>query len=106
MIYMADKTKDISLGHSISGTSERLPCRCKGYIYIYIHTRVLQQRPGRQTIKRLLLRLTDIENRLMVTKGGGEMDGNFGVSRCKLLDLEWISNEVLLYSIGNYIQLL
>ena len=32
--------------------------------------------------------------------GGTE---EFGVSRCKLLHLEWISNEVLLYSIGNYI---
>ena len=29
------------------------------------------------------------------------MDGEFGVGRCKLL--EWISNEVLLYSTGNYI---
>ena len=28
----------------------------------------------------------------------------FGVSRCKLLHLEWISNEVLLHNIGNYIQ--
>ena len=27
-----------------------------------------------------------------------------GVSRCKLLHLEWISSEVLLYSTGNYIQ--
>ena len=26
------------------------------------------------------------------------------VSRCKLLHLEWISNEVLLCSTGNYIQ--
>ena len=32
------------------------------------------------------------------------MDGEFGVSRCKLFHLEWISNEVLLYSTGNYIQ--
>ena len=28
------------------------------------------------------------------------MDGEFGVNRCKLLHLEWISNEVLLYSTG------
>ena len=27
-----------------------------------------------------------------------------GVSSCKLLLLEWISNEILLYSTGNYIQ--
>ena len=32
------------------------------------------------------------------------MDWEFGISRCKLLHFEWISNEVLLYSIGNYIQ--
>ena len=38
-------------------------------------------------------------------KGGGSgMDGEFGVGRCKLLHLEWIGNEVLLYSTGNYIQ--
>ena len=32
------------------------------------------------------------------------MDWEFGVSRCKLLYIEWINNKVLLYSIGNYIQ--
>ena len=32
------------------------------------------------------------------------MDKKFGVSRCKVLHLEWIRNEVLLYSTGNYIQ--
>ena len=43
-------------------------------------------------------RLRDIENRLVVAKGegrGDEMDSEFGVSGCKLLYLEWISNEVL-----------
>ena len=30
--------------------------------------------------------------------------GSFGVGRCKRLHLEWISNEVLLYSTGNYTQ--
>ena len=52
-------------------------------------------------------RLTDIEKRFMVAKGElGRigMDGEFGVSRCKLSHLEWISNEVLLYNTGNYIQ--
>ena len=36
---------------------------------------------------------------------GGEivMNWEFGVKRCKLLHLEWKSNEVLLYSTGNYI---
>ena len=36
--------------------------------------------------------------------GGSEMDWEFGISRCKVLYLECISNEVLLYSTGNYIQ--
>ena len=36
--------------------------------------------------------------------GGSGMDWEFGVSRCKRLHLEWISNEILLYSMGNYIQ--
>ena len=41
----------------------------------------------------------------MVAKVGGWGVGwEFGVSRCKLLHLEWISNEGLLYSTGNYIQ--
>ena len=40
--------------------------------------------------------------------GGGRsgMDWKFGVGRCNLLHLAWISNEVLLYSTGNYIQFL
>ena len=40
--------------------------------------------------------------------GGGEsgMDWEFGVSRCKLLHLECISNEILLYDTGNDIQIL
>ena len=39
-------------------------------------------------------------------KGSGrEWDGlEVWGSRCKLLHLEWISSEVLLYSTGNYIQ--
>ena len=38
-------------------------------------------------------------------EGGGESgrDWEFGVSRCKVLHLEWISNEILLYSTGNCI---
>ena len=32
------------------------------------------------------------------------MDREFGVSRGKLLHVKWLSNEVLLYSTGNYIQ--
>ena len=36
--------------------------------------------------------------------GGSGMDVEFRVSRYKLLHLEWIHNEVLLYSPGNWIQ--
>ena len=37
--------------------------------------------------------------------GSGEgMDWEFGISRCKLLYLEWINNKILPYSTGNYIQ--
>lgn len=35
--------------------------------------------------------------------GGSGMDCEFGISRCKLLGLEWMSNKILLYSTGNYI---
>ena len=52
-------------------------------------------------------RLRDIDNRLVVTKGEGVgrgMEQEVGVSRCKLLYIEWINNKVLLYSIGDYIQ--
>ena len=37
-------------------------------------------------------------------EGGSGIDLESGVSRCKLLCLEWIGNEVLLHSTGNYIQ--
>ena len=36
-------------------------------------------------------------------RGGSRMDWESGVNRCKLLHLEWISNEILLYSTMNYI---
>ena len=36
--------------------------------------------------------------------GGSGMDWEFGVSRCKLMHLEWISSEILLYSTGNMIE--
>ncbi len=35
--------------------------------------------------------------------GGSGMDWELGVNRCKLLPLEWISNEILLCSTGNYV---
>ena len=50
-------------------------------------------------------KLMDSENRLVVAKGEGEgvgWIGVLGVNRCRLLPLEWISNEILLCSTGNY----
>ena len=35
---------------------------------------------------------------------GGGIDWESGVSRYKLLPIEWINNKDLLYSTGNYIQ--
>ena len=44
-------------------------------------------------------RLIDVENRLVVPRGGGRgIDWEFGVGRGKLLHLEWINNKVLMYS--------
>ena len=43
----------------------------------------------------------------MVAKGEGDgrgLDWEFGISRCKVVYIEWINNKVLLYSTGNYIQ--
>ena len=40
-------------------------------------------------------------------QGGGDLGGmewEVGVSRCKLLYIEWINNKILLYSTDNYIQ--
>ena len=42
---------------------------------------------------------------IFLSQGGWSgIDWEFGVSRCKILHLEWISTEVLLYNTGNYIQ--
>ena len=35
--------------------------------------------------------------------GGSVMDWEFRIKRCKLLPLQWISNEILLYTTRNYI---
>ena len=36
-------------------------------------------------------------------EGGSRVIGELGVNRYKLLPLEWISNEILLCSTGNYV---
>ena len=50
-------------------------------------------------------KLMDLENRLVIGKGEeeGVMNWESGVNRSKLLHLEWIRNEILLYSTNNYI---
>ena len=48
---------------------------------------------------------SDIESRLVVARGGGgRRREGLGVwdYRCELSHIEWINNEVLLYSTGNY----
>ena len=52
--------------------------------------------------------MPDTENRLAVAKrrGGGGMDWEFGISRCKLLYIEWINNKVLLYTQGTIFNVL
>ena len=62
-----------------------------------------------QSCERYLMPLncTFMENRLVAAKvegRGSGMDGEFGVDRCKLLHLEWISSGALPYSTWNYIQ--
>ena len=50
-------------------------------------------------------KLMDMENRLMVVKGGvgSGMDWEIELNRCKILSLECISNEILLCSTENYV---
>ena len=43
---------------------------------------------------------------LWLQGGWSGIDGEFEVNRCKLLNLEWMGNEFLLYSTGNSIQYL
>ena len=44
-----------------------------------------------------------MENRFVVAGVREGMDWEFGITRCKLVYIQWI-NKVLLYSTGNYIQ--
>ena len=50
---------------------------------------------------------SDIENRFVVDKRKGKGEGWMGweleISRCKLLHIERVNIQVLLYNIGNYI---
>ena len=49
-------------------------------------------------------KIMDLENSLVAAWGGergSRMDWELGVNGCKLLPLEWISNEMLLFSPEN-----
>ena len=54
-------------------------------------------------------KIIDLENRLVAAQGESEEGeevggiGSLGFKICKLLPLEWISNEILLFSPGNYV---
>ena len=72
------------------------------WYHLYVESKIWQKGTCLQNRDRL----TDTENRFVVAKGEGQgagMDWEFGVSRYKLTHLEWIRNEVLLYSMGNLI---
>ena len=45
-----------------------------------------------------------VMRKLRVRGGRRGLDWVFGISRRKLLYMEWINNKILLYSIENYIQ--
>ena len=52
-------------------------------------------------------RLIDIENKLWLLKGKGrgrEINQEFGISRCKLMYMKQINNNILLYNTEYYIQ--
>ena len=55
MFYSVDKTEDLGQGHSISDNSGRLLQRGKGVEGSQDMQEFLQQKPGSQDIKRLLL---------------------------------------------------
>jgi len=58
-----------------------------------------------KTWKQLKCPLTDDWIKKGCQRGGegNGMDSERGVNRCRLLPLEWIGNEILLYSIRNYV---
>ena len=67
----------------------------KPYDITYVESKIWHKWPYLQNLNRL----TDIENRTVIAKEEEEDSGmvwKFGVSRCKLLHSEWISNEILL----------
>ena len=55
----------------------------------------------------LSMKQTDTENRFVVAKGKGDRGGKeFGISRCKLLYIEWINNRSSYITQGNIFNIL
>ena len=52
----------------------------------------------------MIAEFLNLNKKIRLFRLGGGMDWEFGVSRCKLLHIEWINNKALLYSTGNCIQ--
>ena len=50
-----------------------------------------------------LIKIKFFKSRKIKFQGGSGMDWESGVKRCKLLHLEWIRNEILLYSMENFV---
>ena len=70
------------------------------WYHIYVESKIWHKWTSLQNRNKLI----NLENRLVFAGGETGMDWEFVVCRCKLLHLEWISTEMLLYSTGNYIQ--
>ena len=54
----------------------------------------------------MIAEFLNLNKKIRLFRLGGGIDWEFGVSKCKLLRIEWINNKALLYSTGNYIQYL
>ena len=73
------------------------------HVILYVESKISTDEPIYKTDSQ-----KDMNCILVVGKGQGEgggsgMDWQFRVSICKLLHLEWVENEVLMYSTGSYI---
>ena len=95
MTWYICKGDGILLGHRKEGKNSICSNMDEPRYHFYVESEIWHKWTYLQN------RLTDTENRLVVE---GRMDWELGISRCKLLYIQWIDNKVLLYSTGNYIQ--
>ena len=59
---------------------------------------------GKQGGRRKIQWVSVVSCKSEMREDGGGMDWEFGISKCKLLYIEWINNKFLLYSTGSYIK--